>query len=701
MSTRLTEYEKIPKQTHSMGMQELKLPIDVLFDQSAILTTAAGVGELIGGESLGSETLQQLRRKCELADRDVAGFQQRGSVLPRLSPFEPSEPAAMAAVVLDFAADDGNWRQHFDATAPALVDRKVTDLRSRLDVFQDSLIRKHGFQPALEALSQLQRGWLTDLENRQELWEPSYTDRLKRSGAFYERFAEELENVPWWKFWQRKLSKADVDQLKQQYDKDTRLMKVRIQELETELVFDVKRRLTSASVPGSLVERIQRLSRQCEGLSSLQLRLEKSVEMIDDTVTTVHVVRSTKDPVGDNVVFHDLVSGAFQASGLGPSSVAGHLRAGLRVDGLSIGPAQLADMEGKQAESLLRQFSTTYFEPAVDGVLRLDLATPEIRLPLAKALQLACNKAKPYLLFPDVEGAEPTREFYLHCHHDLRPILEKLRPGGMRISNPIKDKDFHLPQRHVLTLTSNVLGAGHTRRQFAEGCYLREKMLGKEVFESIYPFDQRMARPSYIASRPTSERDATQVFDLAVEFGLLAQKDLGNSKTVFTVVPMDDTIRPCFEQRIVRRLKADADHFVRLLDEEWFVELCETAVAGLKADWHKPLLEMMDRASAASIARRLARRGILEHNAASGQYRFGTSYQPFMPRRPELFETETRLRAGFSRSHFIRKMLSCDELYTRMIEDLIAAEARGQLPFRRLTKFAQSLVNQRRPGGSL
>lgn len=695
MITRPTKYKKTPLQTQSMGSQQLTLPIDTLYEQSTWLSTARGIGLLIAGEQLTGNAVQQLLGKFQLSDQDLRDFPNSSAILPRMPKFDCRKLNALSKRFFDLASEDGEWRRHFEQTAPALIERKYIEVQSRLDALEQTMLRTYGFQPTIDTLAQLHQAWTRLIESQKVDWQASFNGRLRQIADLFQRHEQELAEIPNWKFWKKRMSKDVRSGLEKDFRSHVRIAEQRVKQLEAELLERLLARFLTADEKRSISSRIEALGPQCLQLRKIQERLIEAVQPITDSVSEVNVIQWTKEILNGGMQFHDLIEGAFAAVNRCPREVARRIQQGLRVSGTPIGPSQLATMEVRQAERILKQFADAFFEPAIEGVLRLDLSIPELRLPLVNALHRACSKAQPYLVFPHIDGVEQIREAYLHCHPAIRTVIETIRPSLVRFSNPANDSEFHIPQKHVLVLTCNTLGPGHARKQFAEGRYVRDKLLAEGSFASIYDFDQPLARPRFLAERPVSAKDSAQLFALGCEFGILSKRELPNGKTVVMIVPLDDTIRPLFETRIVKRKAMEPEHFVLLLDQPWFVDLVETIVPKLAPNWLAPLRAQMDRASALSIAKNMERIGILERKPEANEFRFLHPYRPGLPPRSELFSIETHLVHGFPEETFVRMLTNNDELYTRLLEDVVSAEASGIIPYRRLTEFAQHIVDQR------
>ena len=702
MKMRSTKYRRVPFQTQSMGTQQLCLDIHAMYRQSCRLATAEGLGLLIDGNPGSSDRIDAVVRKCGATEADVTLVAQIGKALPRLPSLDFSDLALMANQFSELADDNGSWRRNFEQVAARLVDHKIAEIDARLDILEESLVSQFDFTTAIATLTELQRRWSHDVEQIDtSIWQPGFSDRLRHAADTYRRFATEQSQRPRWKRFRRGLSNDDRDQLQQQFDRDYRLAQQRVEQCKSELTLAIKKRLTHASNERSLAGRVRKLSDKCDRLHEMRSHLRKSVNPIEDTVTVTQLVKQTTEPIGPDQTLHDLINGAFEANGCGPVDVAARLRRGIAYRGAMLTPVGLANLEAIQAKQLLNVFSRSFFTDATDSVLAIDLTDEALQLPLAKSLVTVCEKANPYIRFMDIMGVEPIRETYLHCHRQVRPLVDAYRPGMVNFSNPETDQAFHLPERHVLTVTSNVLGPGHARAEYARARYLRDKMIGEGTFKSIYPFDQPMACPYALAERPIDERDSIALFELALKYDRIVSKKDSQGAIVYTVPCMDETIRFCFEVKIASRRIDDADHFIRLLEENWFADFVDSCVDSLPSWWHKDLINRLDSASSASIAGKMVSLGILERKSRSNRFRFAVPYSASRPLRSELYRITSATRSGIPKTRFIQKLRTVDELYTRILEDVISGEAMGNIPYRRLTAFAREQVDKRRRGAGL
>lgn len=702
MRMRPTHYRRVPLQTQSMGTQQLRLDIYAMFQQSSLLATAEGLGLLIDGNPGSSDRVEAVIRKCGLTEADVTAIAQIGKALPKLPSLDFGDLALTADQLAELADDTGNWRRNFDQVAAGLVDHKIAELDVRLDILEESLVSQFDFATAIAILTELQRRWSRDVEQvDNSIWQPGFSDRLLRAAHTYRRFATEQSQGPRWKRWRGGLSKDDREQLQQQFDRDYRLAQRRVDQCKSELTLAIKRRLTMAENQHSLAHRVRNLSDKCDQLQQLRSHLQNSIKSLEDSVTVTQLVKQTTEPIGPGQTLHDLINGAFEASDCGPADVAARLRRGVAYGGVTLTPVGLANLDYKQARKLLDVFARSFFTAAADSVLAIDLTDQALQLSLAKSLATVCEKADPYIRFMDLMGVEPIRETYLHCHPRVRPLVDAYRPGMVNFSNPATDQAFHLPEQHVLTVTSNVLGPGHARAEYARARYVRDTMIAEGTFKSIYPFDQPMACPYAIAERPIDQRDSIALFELALEYDKIVSKKNSQGAVVYTIPGMDETIRFCFQAKVASRRTEDADHFIRLLDENWFADFVDSCVDGLPPAWHEDLYRRLDSASSARIAAKMVSLGILERRSKSNRFRFAVPYSASRPLRPELYRIASATRSGISKTRFIQKLCSIDELYTRVLEDVISGEAMGRIPYRRLTPFAKEQVDERRRGAGL
>ena len=702
MNRHPTKYRRVPLQMQSMGKQQLRLEIYQMYQQSSFLTTAEGLGLLIDGNPGSSDRVIALFREHAITEADVTSVSQIGKALPKLPNLDFSDLNSIADQLNELADDNGGWRQNFDQVASGLVDHKIAEMDARLDALQESLVNQFDFATAIAALSELQMQWSRDAERvDNSIWQPGFSDRLRHAAYTYRRFAEEQSQRTGWNRWFNRLAKEDRDQLQQQFKRDYRIAQRRVEQCKSDLTRAIKERLTLAGNERSLAGRVRNLTAKCNQLHEVRSSLQEMVKPIKDTVTITQLIKTTTEPIGDGQTLHDSINGAFKANGCGPDDVAARLRQGIPYRGVTLTPVGLACLDTKQAKLVLILFLRSFFTAAADSVLAIDLTNEALQLPLAKALKIVCDKANPYMRFMDLMHVEPIRETYLHCNPLVRPLVDAYRPGLVNFSNPETDKAFHLPEKHVLTVTSNVLGPGHARIEYARARYLRDLMIGEGTFKSIYPFDQPMAFPLAIAERPCDQRDSVQLFELALKYGKIVSKKKSQGATVYTLPNMDETVRFCFEAKVVTRRICHADHFIGLLEEPWFADFVDSCVDALPQTWHEDLFNQLDSASSETIVARMISLGILQRKSKSTRLRFAVPYAVSLPLRTELYRIAVTTRSGLSKSRFIQKLHTVDELYTRVLEDVISGQAMRKIPYRRLTEFAKEQVNERRRGGGL
>ncbi|MCA9129709.1 MAG: hypothetical protein KDB22_21635 [Planctomycetales bacterium] len=685
-----------PSQTQSMGCQELRLSIDDLFMQSQNLMLADAIELLVDGNPLAIEQRDVLVRKCRFSDHDIQVVLQLGRALPQPIAFDPTDCEAMAATLEDFANDNGSHKSRFEQSAPVLIDQKLAELRQSLGVLEATLISQGDFHSATAFLQSLQRRWQGELDEHGEaIWEPRYADQLRKSASLIRRYAEDAKRTRSIAgIFKKGVSDAVEAKLRQQFSKDSQLTAKRTEALRREIHQEIKRRMLDEDDPTSIPSRLRTLQQHESSLQNLAKELRNSVQPLKDSVTYTQLIKDVRETIDRGQQFHSLIEGACEASSRGTREVADYLRRGISWLGQVITPARLAELPTRQAKEFLLGFAEKFYVPALKSILAIDFTEPDLQLSFAKALAITCDKAQPYLRFPDLRSGYLISELYVHCHNTLvRPLVESYRSGNLRFSNPPGDEAFHIPETHVLSVTSNVLGPGHTRLEFQQACYARSEMLGKETFASIHPFSQPLARPLAIAKRPADRTDSEAIFDLALEVGRIVESKF-EDKQVFSLLSLDETVRPCFVRRSISRRMDSGEHFIRLLDEPWIQTHVDQVIPNLPIDWHRDLLALLDRSTPAGVMRQLVSLGILQRRKQ--RYRIAVPYSRFTPLQTELYEVKQILLPGISKASFVNKLHRDDALYCRVVEDLIDAEARRQLPYRRLTPFLQTEVDRRR-----
>lgn len=701
-NVRPTTYRRLPLQTQSNGTQNLSFDIGTLFSQSVRIILAEALGVLGSDSPPISDSFIANLEAMGLSDEEISRVVKRGKALPQFPQLDFANLSVVAQMLADIANDNGKWRQHFESHAEAIVDQKVKELKPRLAASIGELLSQFGLRSVIRSLSSVAQRWKHDVEDtHSDPWKPQYAEQLRRGSEYYQRLAAEVDQRPWWRRWRPALTSADREQIKLQFERDVQLANCRMQSMKLEISRRIKRLLLNPRQTDSLAGKLAELATSYDRMRHLRSVLTESLHPLSDTATISNVVHSALEPLGgDNGTVHDLIVGVLEAQYCGPRHVADRIRKGLPYRGSVLTLLDLLALNDRQSLKVLDSFVPDFFGKAIDSILEIDLTEEKLQLPLARALLTATRKAEPYLKFPHLQGETYIRETYLHCHPDVRPVILKLKPSNVRFAHPGLGGSFDIPQRHVISITTNILAPGHARKEYALARYVRDQMIGMGEFSSIYPFNQALAQPLVIAERPTEERDSLQLFEIALQFGRVRTVSRDSQTPEFTLASMDETVRFCFERRIVSRVLRDADHFVGLLDETWFADFVSASISGLPPDWHEDLLKQMDQASALTIAKQMVTIGILVEDKPTERFRFALPYQPSMTPHPAIFRIEQRMRVGLQREEFIRKLITVDELYTRLVEDLITAEAMKQVPYRRLTPFIKHLIDQRRMGGS-
>ena len=699
-SERPTSYNRVPLQTQSLGTQFLQLDINELFIQCTLLATADGLCKLVDGNGGPEERVAAMVRKHGLAQSELARIRQVGKALPPMPSVGSDSYGIVAQQIDDLGNPNGSWRRKFESHAVALVDEKAADIMRAIKLLGNELVASFDFQTAIKCIAELESSLRDQVEGSasQQHWKPEYSSRLKHSAMTYQRFETEASETKWFGLKKKGLSKSSKAQLEQLLDKDIQYAQQRIEQLRAELQQRISKRLIEIDSPDSIPSYVRALEADRDSLRQLGHSLRGRLKSLKDNEMVTNVVFSAVEVIGKHTTFYDIVCGAFSSNGCGPADVAKKFRSGVKYRGAKLSPAGLANMEPNQAEKLAREFAAKFFMRSAESVYGIDLTEEALQLPLAKAIATACEKAAPYLRFGELQGVQRIKETYLHCHPEVRPLVDKYRPGLVNFSNPDTDSAFHIPEKHVLTITTNVLGPAHTRSEFAKCRYARDKLIGKGVFRSIYPFNQPMAQPLALAIRPAERSDSVALFHLALQYGVIIAKAGKDSQQNYTLNPIDETVRFCFEVELVQRRAKDAYHFTILLDEPWFIDFVDANVDRLPFQWSEGLIKQLDSASSVQIAQEMVSLGILERISKSQRFRISTMYRSGSSRRNELYLFRKTTRAGLARKVFIDKLLRVDELYTRVLEDIISAEAQGRIPYRNLTEFAKRQVDERRQG---
>ena len=100
----------------------------------------------------------------------------------------------------------------------------------------------------------------------------------------------------------------------------------------------------------------------------------------------------------------------------------------------------------------------------------------------------------------------------------------------------------------------------------------------------------------------------------------------------------------------------------------------------------------MDQQTDHEIAERLCELKILERTAIG--YQFGCPHSAGIQKHESLFELRNSEPQGLIAADFIRSMLDHDDLYTRVLFDVVMAEAAGVFEERQLPEFAQTMARK-------
>ena len=244
------------------------------------------------------------------------------------------------------------------------------------------------------------------------------------------------------------------------------LLEKRSNQLRAEAVVDVIDQLLDPSVAGMIPQLVRKIQAEAKRLKEIADALRKPQQLPKSTATTTVLVDSIRRKIDGERTLELAFAAAFEIAGKGRAEVLSAIRLGIPIGGCLVGPRELATMEPNTAKAELLKFGRDFFASAIPAALKIDMTKPELQLALAKRAVTLIQKSQPYLTFDKIPGAVEKYEFYLFCHPDLRTLIDKYTRGRIRFANAPDDKRFHVVSKHIVSLTSTVLGAGHARTDY-------------------------------------------------------------------------------------------------------------------------------------------------------------------------------------------------------------------------------------------
>jgi hypothetical protein len=690
MSRRKTNYDYVPAQTHSYGRHDCKFPIAALFAEACEVAMARSIESLLSGTDVQGDPKAMVRR-CEVTVSQAIKVRRIETCMPSLPELDFGQVEILAEAVADLQRDDGQWRVDYQDRMQSLVDKHVANLSLRYAELVSGLTITYGYLPANKLLMQLQR----DLESvrtdhAKQVWDSGDTSLAADTADTLMRFHEMASGKSrWFKKYLTPFKADDKEELERLFEVAESLLEKRSNQLRAEAVVDVIDQLLDPSVAGMIPQLVRKIQAEAKRLKEIADALRQPQQLPKSTATTTVLVDSIRRKIDGERTLELAFAAAFEIAGKGRAEVLSAIRLGIPIGGCLVGPRELATMEPNTAKAELLKFGRDFFASAIPAALKIDMTKPELQLALAKRAVTLIQKSQPYLTFDKIPGAVEKYEFYLFCHPDLRTLIDKYTRGRIRFANAPDDKRFHVVSKHVVSLTSTVLGAGHARTDYYRGLYRRARMGGD--FKTIYNHPEETAYPLAIAERACDEQDSRDLFALATSIGAVAEM-VDGEESRFICSPLDHTIAPRFSSIVCVRRPISEKSLRRWVNQGWFKQCVRVGLPEVAHDWDQNMRIQMDQQTDHEIAERLCELKILERTAIG--YQFGCPHSAGIQKHESLFELRNSEPQGLIAADFIRSMLDHDDLYTRVLFDVVMAEAAGVFEERQLPEFAQTMARK-------
>jgi hypothetical protein len=696
MSTlRTTRYENCPSQTQSYGCHEIRLPLPQLFDQAMRHSIARAVESMVVESGNHQAEIESLIRKCELTVLQIVTVKRLNPLLPQIMELSLKALPELVTFLEDLADENGFWRQQFQSASGVLVDRHVEKILSRIELFTNELANRFGFEAAMRGTMQFARSLeLEQAPGNTGSWQTRDQQQLLDVAESLGSFANSInDRKGMLSRFRSQFSKEDREDIASRHETAVALTQKRQQQLTREVAGQVIQRILDKDVEGALPGQVMTLKRKSQTLLEIAESVRGAMDVPVDTVTVTNLVKDVQHDIDAGKTLYVAFEAAFRQGNCSVRELVHRLRTGIPVGGRLVRPDSLADLPVAAAVTALIEFAAEFFEPALPHVVSIDLTDAALQLPLANMMLTLIRKSEPYLVFNRFDGAVENHERYLFCDPELRPLIEDYCRGRVHFSNHGSDERFAIPSRHVVVVMGAVVGAGHARLDYLRGLYRLASMTGRGQFKSIHRQSGATARPLAIDQRPDSSEDCEKLFDLAVEIGSIVSHDL-EGQTVYICYPLDDTIRPRFSQTCFRPSMISSGCLRGLIQKEWFVDYATCTIPGLKPDWNQKLAQGIDSLTEKQISDALVALGVLQ--ATGSGFQFGRRHESTMPRQEFLFEEHRDKPVGLPRETFLEAMYLHDDLYTRVLVDVVLAEAAGQISTSRLPEFAGQLARKLR-----
>ena len=692
MSTRETNYEDVPRQTQAFGRNDIVLPIDLLFAQAYAAMMAEALEKLLQGTNVPGDPNAMVRR-CEASPKDIIKILRLSTALPSMLPLDLDQLNINAESISDLQQEEGEWRNAQSSRREQCVDNQVSVMMQRLATMTRLFSDTFGYIPAIELLSEVQEKLLAVRAERSEsVWNAKDANHAANNADTLMRFHEmgSGRSKTYLKFKSR-FSKDDKNEIERVYQSSLKLLSKRQQQLRNEAVVEVIEKLLDQSVNGTIPALMVNLQNEGKRVREIAILLRKTTPPSKPPAYITYLVDSIHQKVDGDVTLEPSFKVAFAQAGCGVDQFLSALRRGLTIGGRLVRPGDLAKMDASTASRALVEFGRDFFAVAIPDVLKIDFGRPELQLTLAKKLMTMIQKGQPHLTFDKIQGAEEKHESYLFCHREFRPAIESYLNGRVRFGNAADDPRFLIQEKHVISFSSSVLGAGHSRTDYFRGLYRRARLMAQGKFESIHNHPEDLANPLAISERPTGVQDSRDLFELATTVGAVTEF-AGVNECGYICSPFDETIKPRFTDLICERRLIPAELFRKYLTQGWFQRCVHLGFPDLGKDCIERLIESGEQLTDEQIADRLCELTIMEKTP--GGYRFGKVQSGDLPLHDLLFQYRSSKPRPLSRENFVAAMMQHDDLYTRVLVDVVMAEAAGKLAEHQLPAFAQQMARK-------
>jgi hypothetical protein len=690
MSRRKTNYDYVPAQTRSFGRHNVKLPIEELFVEACAVTKARAIESLLSGTNVQGDPMAMVRQ-CQVEVTQAIKVRRIETCIPFLPELNFGQLDILAESVSDLQREEGQWRVNNRDRMASLIDKHVANLSLQYAGLVSGLTVTFGYVPTNHVLLQLQRELKSvRTEYSKQFWDSNDTSQAADTADTIMRFCEMASgNSRWLKKYLPRFKAEDKEEIQRLFEVAESLLQKRSNQLRAEAVVNVIDRILDPTISGMLPQIVANLQAEAKRLKEIAEALRQPQQLPKSTATETVLVDSIRRKIDGKKSLELAFAAAFKMAGKGQEEVLAAIRSGIPIGGRVAGPRDLAKLDPNTAKAELLKFGRDFFAPAIPSALEIDMTKPELQLALAKRAITLIQKSQPYLTFEKIPGAVEKYDFYLFCHPDVRTLIDGYTRGRIRFANTPDDPRFHLESKHVLSLTSSVLGAGHGRLDYYRGLYRRARMKGD--FKTIYDHPEETAYPLAITERASDEQDSRELFELAKSIGAIAEM-VDDDESRFICSPLDLTIAPRFSSVICVRRPIPEKSLRRWVNQGWFKQSIRIGLPEVAHDWDKEIRSELDQMTDHEIADRLCDLKILERTAIGHQ--FGCPHSAGIQKHESLFELRNSEPQGLIEADFIRSMLDHDDLYTRILFDVVMAEAAGLVEERQLPEFAKTIARK-------